>query len=108
MGLVSTDPSSLNVAFLNNGVVRAFFLPFYLLSHCAFSSTSRSSSPQVSASSSSSSHVFCLPFLMADPSLKKKVYIVTNPGSDSEESNEDLIRRLRGHGFHYRRPRHQP
>ena len=40
---------------------------------------------------------------------KKKVYIVTNPGSDSDDSNEDLIRHLRGQGYHYsRRPRHQP
>jgi len=76
---------------------------------CAFSATSRSSSSRSSASPSSSSHVLSpCSFLMAEPSLKKKVYIVTNPGSDSEDSNEDLIRHLRGHGFHYRRPRHQP
>src|SRR6266545_398678 len=38
---------------------------------------------------------------MAESSLKSRKFLfVTNPGSDSEDSNEDHIRRNRLHGFH--------
>lgn len=48
---------------------------------------------------------------MAESSVKSRKFLfVTNPGSDSEDSNEDHIRRNRLHGYNHSRwlPSHQP